>query len=100
MEREYWKDVVGYEGLYQVSNLGNVKSLNRVVRHSNGNEKIIKDIDKTKTTSKYIGVNWHKGAKKWHAKIRVNGKMVHLGYFKNEHDAFLAYKNKLNNLNK
>ena len=24
---EVWKDVVGYEGLYQVSNLGNVKSL-------------------------------------------------------------------------
>lgn len=25
---EVWKDVVGYEGLYQVSNKGNVKSLN------------------------------------------------------------------------
>lgn len=25
---EIWKDVLGYEGLYQVSNLGNVKSLN------------------------------------------------------------------------
>ena len=25
--QEVWKDVVGYEGLYQVSNLGNVKSL-------------------------------------------------------------------------
>ncbi len=24
---EIWKDVVGYEGLYQVSNLGRVKSL-------------------------------------------------------------------------
>ena len=27
MENEIWKDVIGYEGLYQVSNLGNVKSL-------------------------------------------------------------------------
>jgi hypothetical protein len=27
MEKEIWKDVQGYEGLYQVSNLGNVKSL-------------------------------------------------------------------------
>lgn len=27
MEQEIWKDVVGYEGLYQVSNLGRVKSL-------------------------------------------------------------------------
>lgn len=25
---EEWKDIKGYEGLYQVSNLGNVKSLN------------------------------------------------------------------------
>lgn len=28
---EEWRDVVGYEGLYQVSNLGNVKSLDRLV---------------------------------------------------------------------
>ena len=25
MEKEIWKDVVGYEGLYQVSNLGRIK---------------------------------------------------------------------------
>ena len=25
--QEIWKDIQGYEGLYQVSNLGNVKSL-------------------------------------------------------------------------
>lgn len=28
MENEIWKDIVGYEGLYQISNFGNVKSLN------------------------------------------------------------------------
>ena len=28
---EVWKDVVGYEGLYQVSNLGRIKSLPRLV---------------------------------------------------------------------
>ena len=33
---EQWRDVVGYEGYYQVSNLGRVKSLTRVVRHPNG----------------------------------------------------------------
>ena len=31
-EEEIWKDVVGYEGLYQVSNLGRVKSLFRYKR--------------------------------------------------------------------
>lgn len=34
-EGEVWKDVVGYEGLYQVSNLGRVKSLERNVEKSN-----------------------------------------------------------------
>jgi len=25
--KEEWKDIIGYEDLYQISNLGNVKSL-------------------------------------------------------------------------
>ena len=29
---EIWKDIVGYEGLYQVSNLGNVRSVKRKVK--------------------------------------------------------------------
>ena len=29
---EIWKDIEGFEGIYQVSNLGRVKSLSRVVR--------------------------------------------------------------------
>ena len=31
LKGEIWKDVVGFEGIYQVSNLGRVKSLSRVV---------------------------------------------------------------------
>ena len=31
MEQEIWKPVVGYEGLYEVSNLGNVRSVTRTV---------------------------------------------------------------------
>lgn len=34
--KEIWKDIEGYEGLYQISNLGNVKSLERIVHKSNG----------------------------------------------------------------
>ena len=33
---EIWKDIKGYEGRYQVSNLGNVKSLDREIVYSNG----------------------------------------------------------------
>jgi hypothetical protein len=29
--QEIWKDISGYEGYYQVSNLGNVKSMSRIV---------------------------------------------------------------------
>ena len=29
---EVWKDVVGYEGYYKVSNLGRVRSLDRIVK--------------------------------------------------------------------
>lgn len=32
--QEIWKDIPNYEGLYQISNLGNVKSLERIVTHN------------------------------------------------------------------
>lgn len=35
---EIWKDIKGYEGYYQISNLGNVKSLARIIKRCrNGN---------------------------------------------------------------
>jgi len=33
---EVWKDIKGYEGLYQVSNLGRVKSLERTITRKDG----------------------------------------------------------------
>lgn len=48
MDKEIWKDIVGYEGLYQVSNFGRVKSLKRKVYAGRGKmrwqyEKIMSD---------------------------------------------------------
>lgn len=34
---EIWKDIKNYEGLYQVSNLGNVRSLDRIRKQFNHN---------------------------------------------------------------
>jgi hypothetical protein len=34
--KESWKDIVGYEGIYQVSDLGRVRSIDRQVRDSRG----------------------------------------------------------------
>lgn len=44
MEEEIWKDVVGYEGLYEVSNFGRVKSLNRTVGKNNGRTQTMPEI--------------------------------------------------------
>jgi HNH endonuclease/AP2 domain len=44
-----------------------------------------------KSSSKYKGVTFSKQRKDWQAKITVNGKTIHLGYFKNEEDAGKAY---------
>ncbi len=40
---ETYKDIKGYEGLYQVSNLGNVKSLARVVVRNDGSTLPVKE---------------------------------------------------------
>lgn len=60
---EIWKDIKGYEGLYQVSNLGNVKSLEKRVNgkkcHRVFKEKQLKPIE---TNKGYLRVKLcHKG---------------------------------------
>lgn len=49
MKGEIWKDIEGYEGLYQVSNMGRVRSLKRTVRNARGlykkPERIMKPYD-------------------------------------------------------
>ena len=47
---EIWKDIVGYEGLYQVSDLGNVRSLNY------HREKRIKILSQIKRPNDYLSV--------------------------------------------
>lgn len=46
-DKEIWKPVTGYEGLYEVSSFGNVKSIERYKKHSKGglqriNERVLK----------------------------------------------------------
>ena len=42
MENEIWKDIEGYEGIYQVSNLGRVRSLDRTYILKNGRQQSAK----------------------------------------------------------
>jgi hypothetical protein len=44
----------------------------------------------TTKTSKLLGVSWNEGKQKWRARLRVAGKMEHLGYFDDEEAAGLA----------
>ena len=43
------------------------------------------------STSKYKGVYWCKGRRRWRARIAFNDKFMHLGYFINETDAAKVY---------
>ena len=70
IKKEIWKDVEGFEGLYQVSDRGRVKSLNRVVsygdRHYTIREKIKKGTIKSRGSQKgggYVVVSLYKDNK-------------------------------------
>lgn len=54
--KEIWRDIKGYEGYYQISNLGNVKSLERSVVKSDGVVQIRKEriMDKRFTIDGYV----------------------------------------------
>lgn len=56
MSKEVWKDIAGYEGLYQVSNWGRVKSLKRFVRLRKEN-----DLRGYYKDEKIISQNEHQG---------------------------------------
>jgi hypothetical protein len=43
-------------------------------------------------TSGYRGVSWHKGQRKWRARISIRGKMNELGYFHSKDDAAKRYE--------
>lgn len=54
---EQWKDVVGYEGIYMVSDLGRVKSLERFTSHYKGGLSLQKEYIKKSSNSNGYLVN-------------------------------------------
>lgn len=51
MKVEIWKDIVGYEGYYQVSNFGRIKSLSRIIDHKSMGKYISKEKILTQQTN-------------------------------------------------
>lgn len=47
---------------------------------------------RTGTTSQYKGMSWSKRARKWRAKIHVDSRSIHLGFFDDELEAARAYQ--------
>ncbi len=58
MSNETFKDIPGYEGLYQVSENGNVLSVEKYVKHSRGGNQIVKPrvLKQFKQKSGYVSV--------------------------------------------
>ena len=69
MENEVWKDIPDYEGLYQVSNLGRIKSLNF---NKTGKEKIMKP----RTGNRYYMIALWKYADEEYLKRNCNKKLT------------------------
>lgn len=60
MENEIWVPITGYEGYYEVSNLGRVKALSRIVKRGCISQPVrerifekLKDVDYPKFIRKY-----------------------------------------------
>ena len=62
---EIWQNIAGYEGLYQVSNLGRIKSLDRYVHYRDTRKRLIKGEYKKGTINKkgYLKVTLYKDGK-------------------------------------
>lgn len=162
LEGEIWKDIQGYDGYYQVSNLGRVKSLSRnvfcgmgyylkkekilkptmrkdgyqvvglyienisenflvhrlvatafvknlfnkekvihidFIKHNNNSnnlewtnllETVCHQMSNQKSSSEFIGVTFRKDRNNWLSNITINRKLIHIGSFKTQEEAYQA----------
>lgn len=58
--KEIWKDIKDYEGVYQISNFGNIRSLNRIIKDKNKTYLLHGKILKLGIRNKYKVINLHK----------------------------------------
>ncbi len=96
---EIWKDIPEYENWYQVSNLGRVRSLNRLIKYRQGFElehksKILK---LTKTKTGYYQVSLCKNSREWKVNIHTLVSITFLGLSKNTRITHID-GNRLNNV--
>ena len=78
----------------QIDHINNIKDDNRLenLRWVNSSQNNRNKKKKINCSSQYLGVNWYKKNNKWVAKISINRKRKHLGYFATELEAFAVWK--------
>ena len=69
--KEIWKDIKGYEGLYQISNIGRVKSLDRIVKSRYDSTSLFKErlLTPQRDTRGYKHVSLRKEGKSKHKRV-------------------------------
>lgn len=88
---EYKKEIDHINRLPWDNRKSNLREVNRSQNQQNR-------VSHKETVSKYKGVTWRIHENLWHSRIRFNGKLLHLGYFKTEKDAAIAYNKKASEL--
>jgi hypothetical protein len=82
MENEIWKDIPNYEGVYQVSNFGRVKSLPRIRNHRNNTSYYTKEkiVNGNIVRGGYLSFGLNKNSKIKHYRIHQIVAMAFLGH--------------------
>ena len=92
--KEIWKDIEGWEGYYQVSNLGRVKSLHRIVAHPISDKRIKERILKPSPDgSGYLMVNLNRDGRKKPMKIHKLVSIAFLSHVANGHKIVIDHIN-------
>ena len=87
-----WLYVYGEFPKHEIDHINHNKGDNRIsnLRDVTRGENRKNLANQRHNTSGTTGVAWYKPYKKWVARIRVNGKQKHLGYFDNINEAKIA----------
>lgn len=87
-----WLYVHGEMPADQIDHVNHDKTDNRIanLRAVTNQENHQNRTINSNNTSGFMGVNWYKPTQKWHARIMIDGKNKHLGYFTNQADAIVA----------
>lgn len=88
-----WANASGYSDSLEIDRIDNTKGYFpencRWVTHGQQMANTGKRCDGY--TSRFKGVSWHPGTKKWRAQINRNGRNQHVGLYKTEEDAAKGY---------